>query len=363
MLRTRAFIVCFAVSILVAAAATGTAAPASEELWELYNSGRHEEALAQAEELLAVSPGDRDLVHLVGRFLFDLGRREESQPYFERTIAGEERDWRYAWSLFYMGALHLDRGHDEAAAAAWSEVRDGGITRNVARNATNNLRFFALDDDFAAWSHLETAHCRFAFSPQLATQDLEAFANAHEAAYTELVDFFGGEPATHVRYIVWGSVEEATELCGIQSLGFARPKLCTIHCRWDQTVGHELTHVISFQALQPVARTGLINEGLAVCFDLNGRDRLATARAAVHEAGLSELDLAAWWEDPSGADEGLLYPVAGAWLKFLLDRGGKEKLLRLATDQTLPSAREIYGEQLDAWLDEYTTSLLAEESP
>jgi hypothetical protein len=296
--------------------------------------------------------------------LFDLGRGEEARPYLKQLTESDQRDWIYAWSLFYLGAIDIQAGNDTAAVRAWTEVRDGGWTKNVSRTAESNLRAFALDDAFANWSRQQTAHCRFTFSPMYADRDLRAFAQEHELAYIELTKFFGGETKMPLRYIVWNSVEEARDLCGIRSLGFANPKFCVVHCTWDQTLGHEMAHVISFHAVEPVARTRFINEGLAVCFDLSKRDRREVARAAVRKAGITTMHLPDLWQDEAtpipDSLEAVFYPVAGAWVQTLIDRGGRKKFLELCREQTLVGARRIYGEDLVDWMSDFITDLMSD---
>ena len=341
---------------------TGTFALAQSgpqaDLNELYGKGQPEQALALGLDRLQQTPDDRDLNHLVGRCLVDLGRFAEGKPYLQKVVAAGARDWRYAWALDYLGRIAWVEGDDDAARRAWIEVRDGALTANVSRHAANCLRWYALDTSFADWRRLQTAHCIFHFSPAHAERDLQAFADEHEKAYEHLAAWFGGGTPWPVRIIVWGSLEEARSLSGISDLGFARPELCLVHCLWGQTTGHELAHVVSYQALKPAARTALVNEGLAVFSDLTGRDRLAMARQAVQAAGMKELDLAAWWEKAPADGTDVFYPVAGAWMQTLLDKGGKEKLLELCRDQTLGRARVLYGDDLDIWMKDFSAALL-----
>ncbi len=347
---------CLCLAMLLFAPALAQDAP-NQDLSDLYGQGQKERALELARERLAASPADRELNLMVGRCLVDLGHAREGKPFLQQVVDGNQADWRHGWARFYLGYIALQEGDDDTARALWTEVRDTKLTRNVARNAAGSLAAFAIDETFADWHRVRTEHCLFAFSPAHADRDLQAFADAHEQAWRQLTDYFGGVPAWSVRYVVWDSEDEARLLAGIQSLGFARPEACLVHCRWDQTVGHELTHVISYQALKPSTRTGLINEGLAVCFDLTGRDRLATAKQAVAAAGLDTLDLAALWEQAPTDQEIWFYPVAGAWVQTLRDRGGKEALLTLCREQTLANARVVYGDSLTVWMDEFAAAL------
>lgn len=327
---------------------------------DLYGKGQKEEALALAVEQLQEHPDDLSANHIAGRCLVDLERYEEARPYLERAVATGLENWRTAWSRLYLGFVDWVGGDDAAARAHWIHVRDGKQTENVARGAERYLYLFALADEFDDWTRITKDHCLYYFSPLLADRDLEEFAQVHEDAYEKLSATFGGEPPWPVRYVVWGSREEAKETCGIKSLGFARPRECVIHCRWDQTIGHELTHVISYQALHPVARTPLINEGLAILHDLTHRDRMETARRAVREAELAELDLTKWWAERPEVDEATFYPIAGAWAMTLMQHGGQEKYFELCREQTLDKAREIYGDDLDTWMTEFAAAVLPE---
>lgn len=358
MLRTS--LICL--SLLLIAPASAQDSP-NQDLNDLYGQGQKERVLELAWERLASSPDDRELNLLVGRCLVDLGRAHEGKPYLQRVVDDKQADWRHAWAQFYLGTIAVQDGDDDTARVLWTEVRDAKLTQNVARSAAGSLRGFALDEAFADWRSLRTEHCVFVFSPAHADRDLQEFADAHEKAWQHLTSFFGGMPPWSVRYVVWDSVEEARNLAGIQSLGFARPEACLVHCRWDQTLGHELTHVVSYQVLKPTARTGLINEGLAVCFDLSGRDRLVTAQQAAGAAGLTAIDLPAWWEQPPTGQDACFYPVAGAWVQTLLDRGGKEALLALCREQSLANAQVIYGDSLAVWMDEFAAAVIPTAAP
>jgi tetratricopeptide (TPR) repeat protein len=333
---------------------TGTAIGQAEHqaLWDVYNSGDEETALAEAMRMLEIDDTDRDLRHLVGRCLVDLGMWEEGRPHLEYCVEGGPRDWRYAWSLLYLGTIDAAEGRYDAAREAWTEVRDSRITANAARDAGANLRFFGLDEAFAAWPRRQTEHLDFLFSPAYEDEDLDRYAQAHELAYAELTRAFGGGPEYPVRYVVWEDVDEARKMAGIGTLGFSRPEYNIIHCLWPQTIGHELAHVVIYHALSPVEQTRFINEGLAVAFDLTDRDQVERAIEAVRGSG-EPVDLLQIWNDPESTSAEVLYSVAGAWIQFLVERGDMDRIRELARNQTVEAAREIYGQEFDATVAEF----------
>ena len=132
--------------------------------------------------------------------------------------------------------------------------------------------------------------------------------------------------------------------------------------RPDQSPAHELVHVLSYYAVPaPRVRTRLINEGVAVNFDLSGQDRLAAARAAARETG--SLRLTDLWEKADTVPENILYPVAAAWVERLLEHGGRDSFLALLRNQSLSSARRIYGDALDQWIVEFEHDLRSQPTP
>jgi hypothetical protein len=339
-------------------------AGSADDLWPLYKEGRFEEVVTRGKALLNTGNETPQVLLAVGRALVDLGRLEESQLYLVRAARLDPaQTWVYAWSQVYLGFSHARQGQMDLARQALRKGRDCRATENATRTAQSNLRGLGLDEFFDDWTVLETEHFRFHFSPRLAVFDREGFALVREEAFARISDWCGGAPGRPIRFFVWADHAEAA-LAGMPPLGYARPADYLIHAYYQQTVGHELTHVISHHALQPVLEKGLINEGLAIVLDQTGRDTLARARAAVQagQAGEGEtpfvrMGLRALWQDWSLLGDEYSYPIAGAWVDELLARGGKEKFLQFFTDQSLVHARAVYGPLLEDWIDAFEAAL------
>ena len=62
------------------------------------------------------------------------------------------------------------------------------------------------------------------------------------------------------------------------------------------------------------------------------------------------------WQDGKEIDESLLYPIAGAFVGFLL-KYDKGKFLELSENQTYENAKIIYGDQLDDLISTFTKEL------
>jgi tetratricopeptide (TPR) repeat protein len=339
----------------------------ADNLWPLYREGRFEEVIEQGKALLNTGTETAQIQLAVGRSLVDLDRPEEAQPYLMRAIKLDpDRTWVYAWGQVYLGFSHFKLGRLDMARAALIAGRDCQATRNATLTAQNNLRILGLDESFDDWTSFETPHFSFRFSPRLAVFDRAGYARVREEAFDSISQWCGGQPEGKVRFFVWAGPEEAA-LAGMPTLGFARPREMLIHSLFNQTVGHEMTHIISFHALQPAVQTGLINEGLAITLDQTGRDTMSRARAAVAagrggtgETPFLQVGLRALWEDFELLADEYTYPIAGAWVDYLLARGGKDRFVQFFTDQTLEHARQIYGPELEGWIDAFESRLYGE---
>ena len=348
---------------LVSGAPAQDAGPA-DDLWPLYQQGRFDEVVQRGKALLSTGTETAQLNLAVGRALADQMQYAEAEIFLGRAaeLDGAGRTWVYAWANVYLGICRLNAGDDDGARQVWILARNCGATANATRNANNYLVYFTLDPMFDKWTTFTTDHFRFRFSDRLADLDKAAYARRHEEAYAAISTWFGGGPDQPIRFHVWADQPEA-DAAGMPQLGFARPELNLVHCLLAQTVGHEMTHVISSAALQPTVRVGLINEGTAVYHDQTGRDRLAVARqaqaGATSESGapLPPVALRALWDDWTLLPGEAAYPLAGAWIERLVARGGREKFLTFFTDQSRAHAREVYGAELETWIDAFEADL------
>lgn len=343
---------------VLAFAQTANPGPA-DALWPLYKEGRFQEVVTEGKALLADDANTAQVNLAVGRSLVDLERFSEALPFLQQAVALDpDQTWVFAWAQVYLGAAHLQSGDDDAARQAWRLARDCHATRNATRNAESQLKFFGLSEFFDAWQPFETEHFSFRFSGRLKDFDRVKFARRHEKAYAAISKWFGGGPDRKIRFFLWAEQQEADE-AGMPVLGFSRPTLYVTHALLGQTVGHEMTHIISFYALEPSVRNGLINEGVAVYLDQTHRDQLQRARRlrAQEAKAAVRVSIPAVWQDWSLAPESYGYPLAGAWVKLLVDKGGKKKFFEFFTDQSYAHAQEVYGDRLADWITEFEHQL------
>jgi hypothetical protein len=339
------------------AAASGFCAT-QEEIWKIYRGGEPAKAALLGVEALREKPGDIDLHQVTGRAFVDSGQHLNALPHLEKVTALDvNRSWQSAWALAYAGYAHFGLGEQKRAEKALADSLAIRATRNVESFARRGQALLGFATNYANWTTVGTEHFLFHFAPEIPAGTTNRFIAAHEAAFTKINTFFNAAPPKRTDFFVWAQSEDA-QRAGLGTLGFARPELCIVHAAANQTVGHEMTHVLCGQGIKPVKTTALINEGVAVHFDQTRRNRMETARRAVRDAKLDAVSITELWEKLRSKSDGITYPVAGAFVARLHEKGGDAKLKALLRDQTLENARKVYGPELDAWIREFETELV-----
>jgi tetratricopeptide (TPR) repeat protein len=340
-----------------------------DSAWTAYERRDWPAAAARAESALARLPEGTGVetrfsfALVAGRARADMGEPARALAHLERALALDApRDWRRAWALAYVGRAHFARGDTAGARAALQGVESLTPTERIRATVTSDWRLFGFDSSYARWTTLETPHLHIRLSPRAPVLDARAFADVRERAAMRIAAALGDTAAAgtpkRIDVFVWDSDVEAAE-AGLARVHIARPALGLTHLTWDQTVGHELAHIIAYRAVRPVATAPIVVEGVAVYFDGSTDDRLLEAAAALSGRGLSSVDVRALWRDWSTLPTTVAYPVAGALIEMLHRDGGLPALRALLRTQTLDDARRIYGPALDGWLDAFQARLTA----
>ena len=326
-----------------------------DKLWQLYSDGNFEEVVSLSKNELESNPNDPNLNSLTGRSLTELQSYIEAVPYLQNVVSNIAADASSkAWALNYLGKCYFALGEYEKSRNNLVEC----IELNATKNATNSSRgwygVFGFDSYFNGWKTIETEHFIFHIQPNTKIRGLEKFIEERKDAFTKINSFFESTIPKKIDYFFWNSNSDAKNV-GIPELGYAKPEYCLIHSLYDQSVGHEMTHVIIHHLTRNPKKISLINEGTAVHFDQTGLDKLGIAKNRLSNQPVSIIEL---WENWVTLPADISYPLAGAFLKYLLEKGGKEKFIELLKDQTFENAALIYGEQLGGIITEFEESLM-----
>jgi hypothetical protein len=197
---------------------------------------------------------------------------------------------------------------------------------------------------YAEWGVYEEQHLTFAFLPGTWIEgSIAGIAGDHEAAYAAVVDRLAlGNPPL-VQLVLYPS-ETALYRSTARTAGFAITGLNEVHAIWSapddhQSLGHELTHVISAHALgEP--NEALLGEGLAVCLDQSGRDYRQVGQQLVENQAWISFDHLAgdlWFEQ----DPEVAYPQSGSAACYLLEQYGAEQFKAIYPQDLIGGLRTL----------------------
>ena len=89
--------------------------------WSLSYLGRLEEAITECKQAIEIDPDFGNPYNDIGVYLIDLGRSQESIPWFKRAIQSK-RYCCYHYPYFNLGRVLLNRGEIEGARTAFQRA-------------------------------------------------------------------------------------------------------------------------------------------------------------------------------------------------------------------------------------------------
>ncbi len=324
-----------------------------EELQEHYAKKDLSKVISLGKHALESDPENPTINSIVGRALTDLKNFKEAIPHLTKGLAEKDNPkWVIAWSHTYLGLCYYFTNERPKAQQHFTACIELAATKNSTQHAERRLKVFQLGEYYKSWHSIETTHFRFHFQNKKDIPDIALFTDLREKAYEEINKFFKGTAPKKIDFYVWSGAEEGKSQLG-KNIGFANADLCIINVMKNQTRGHEITHILLEYGLNPIKKTGFINEGTATFFDQTNRNRMEVAQEAIAEIEIKVLDL---WDNPDKYTSDLNYTVGSAWIEFLNKKESEEQLKKLLTEQTSAAARLIYP-NFDELLSEFEKTL------
>lgn len=317
----------------------------SQDLSALFQSRNYDKVIEIGKQIIEKQPNNFEAYHLIGRSLVEKNNFEEAIPYLEKSKMIEAPKWMQSWSFVSLGVCHYYLDDTEKARTHLIAAIGQAGTSNSVKSANSYLVEFQLHDYFGGWKMVETENIRFHFQQGITNGML--FSEAKTKALKINNQFFGATLPKKIDYYVWSKPSESKVIVG-KDIGFAVPKLCIINSRENQSDGHEITHILSHHAFKPIKKNHLINEGVAVAFDLSGKDRMKEAKKVFTK----KMTIKSLMKNSLEYPENICYPIAGAFIQFLRSKKGDETLKVLIKEQTWENLVVLYGEGIIAEFEE-----------
>ena len=229
---------------------------------------------------------------------------------------------------------------------ALTDFEDAPLYDTWETYASDNIDFYYLPDTYVA-------------------DDIEAIAEAHEQALVDNAGWLGVDyEGPRIQFFFYPD-DQALHLATGRDSGFSindfAHDAAEVHSIWTaeddhQSIGHELTHVITSWTLGDAGQA-LLGEGVAVCLD--GGDTPVHVRASEYWASDELVPLAdmlgdQWFEQ----DPAVAYTESGSVACWLLERYDLDSFQQLFPREDFEDAlQEIYGFDLDYLEEDWLTML------
>ena len=208
-----------------------------------------------------------------------------------------------------------------------------------------------FDTLYHNWVTKETEHFIFHFQ-DTTTEDITIYISKKEEAFNEINSFFNSTLPKKIDYYVWVYPEQAKEILN-HRLSFANPTLSCVHTQFHSPLGHEMTHIISYNATRIEYKNKIIIEGIAVYFDFSKMDNINIIRLRTKKP----IQIIEVWKNPDSTAEYIQYYLGAELVSRLITTFGRKKFLKYFADQSYEHAVEVYGKKLDDMLDKFQYEL------
>lgn len=326
-----------------------------QELSELYMSGDFDQTITKAKEFLKNDPNNVDYNLLLGRALTDKNEFKSAIPYLVLTVNNDRNNsWRKAWAFSYLGTCYFMLQNYDDSESSLNDCIKLNVTKNATNSAYGQTLLFGFNEFYKTWKIVETDNFRFHFQ-NMTDNDIKKYISTREEAFQNINNFFDSKIPKKIDFFVWHSRDDAKKLLRA-NLGFAKPRFCVLHSQFQQTKGHEMTHVISNYSTEIIKKTGLINEGTSVCFDQTNQDKEQIVKDWLKNND-KKITIREIWTNWKVYPEELTYPLSGLFVKELIDNFGSEKFIKFFGNQTYDNAKLIFGEKLDEVIKDFENKL------
>lgn len=331
-------------SAILLALFTTCTAQSKEALAVLYNTGQFTAALDMCSKMLNVDSTAAFANSVAGRANADLGNYNEAVPYLQLAIRLDgDKSYISGWSYAYLGLAYMKTGKTQEGKENLRKCIDLAKTENSVKYAQRLLKSGIAGDEQKSWPTIETEQIIYHFQDTAGWgSEVQDYIEKHNWAYSKIDWIFHAKLPQKLSLYVWNDGNAARQMLG-RELGFSTPRKCLCQLHRNQTIGHEMTHVLSYWGWgeRTTSSTRTINEGVAVCFDQRKNDKMEVARKALEGSGYhSILDI---WKNDFAIEESVLYPAVGAFVSYLYQHSTPEQFKSIIKKQTLDNTITTYG--------------------
>lgn len=320
----------------------------------IFKAGDYEKTIALAGKYLTEYTQSRELNLYRGMALVETDNFKQAQSHLQLASQSvfDDSDTISSWALGYLACCKFMLEGDKKAKETFKDAYKANGTFHTEKFINSRSLLFGLEDFYEDWHSVNSEHIHFWFEDTL-NRNIPQFVLEHEQAFDSIHSFFGGNVPRIINYLVWSNIEHAAETLYVKP-AFASPVYCCVHSNFNQSLGHELAHILAWYSCKLEKTNQIIFEGVAVYFDMTDRDKIDFVKAYIRHHKLKGPSFKMLWENWEYYPEQLSYPLSGILVASLISTYGHNKFMEFFPNQSYENAISVFGaglEQLIASLE------------
>lgn len=321
----------------------------------LFAEGKTDEVIIKSQKLLKTDPKNPDNNFTLGAALEMKEQFKEAVPYLKNAIKySNKNDFIYEIALSHLATTYYATGKYNESKTGFNEILGKSNNDSILSYSLKYSKLFGLSKEYENWNNITSDNFVFHFQPGTKVTNTKEYIDDREKTFSTINSFFKVKKfPKKIDFFVWNSGEDSMKIINMNP-GFSKPEYCLIHSYYDQTLGHEMTHIIANFSGTPNIKTPFITEGIAIYFDQNIADKATLAKKRINKwsqkhtfnkINLKDLWQKDWDEWQRIEVNFITDPLAAGFVGLLIEIKGREKFLELYKNQTYENAVKIYGKK------------------
>lgn len=328
-------------------------------IWELYYKGELNQALGLAISLLSKSPEHPEINLIIGRIYVDLKQYSISIPYLEKAIKNDPNFTKIkSWGLAYQGVAFYMTNQLLEAKRVLQFCVDLNIEKDSVAFARKRLSLFGLSVFFEDWKNVTTNFFSIYAQPPI-SQDIDKYLKEASDSLKLITSFVPYENRKRINIFLWQTWETGPIIIG-ESIPHENYIYLVSHLYFKNSISRTIAKIILYNRYFPIdpVISPLIFEGFGFFIEKYNTDIYKETRDLIKGQNITNLSIKNLWNDWNSYSASIRSSVSAAFIKHLIENGGKDKFNELIKDMRYENAVKIYGKNLDNIISDFEKKMM-----
>lgn len=272
--------------------------------------------------------------YYLGLSLLELGYIIEAKELLEKA---REQKTSYKKLNRYLGILEYILGNYRKSKF-YFEIKTDNIEENLLKEDWLILTGFCEIN--SPIEIKETENIIYRFMDIIDDKNMMKFIDSYEFFYKRIYNLFPIKLNKKIDVYIY---KKQSDSLG-NMLCYANPPMAMIHTNYKMIGGHEIAHIFLPYIHDEMLITKFIDEGFAMYFDKIEVETFEEVKQIINKGEINILD---YWEDKIQCSQKEFHLVSGAFISYLIECYGLDKLSLFLKSQSIDNLFKVYGNNIE----------------